>query len=213
MTYFGDEKMYNPLPIKRNDNFRSNYWEGYSPTLKRDICFLGQLNYEYWLFLELCPNVVTFCERPTTIKGIVNNKVKISVPNFWVKCKDSTEFFVVINENEKESHKLISNWCRTNNHNIEFISKEDIRKNHVIISNAQNLLPYLHRNKPLDIDVHLVKKVITTDKKSIQMVIDGLENKITPQRIKEAIFFLIYENKINSDVYQKKLSLSTEVWI
>jgi hypothetical protein len=39
--------MYNPLPIKRTSSFYKNYWEGYSPKLKRDVCFIGQANYDF----------------------------------------------------------------------------------------------------------------------------------------------------------------------
>lgn len=204
--------MYNPIPIKRNDNFRSNYWDAYSPTLKRDVCFLGQLNYEYWLFLELCPEVVSFCERPISIKGIVNNRIKKIILNFWVKYEDGTEVFVVITEKEKEIHQLIYNWCQSNNHNYKFISKDDIRKNKLLIINAQKMLPYLHRSKTLDIDVHLVKKQIVSGRKSIRMIIHELEKNLTPQRTKEAIYWLVFEKKVDSDVYQKPLSLNTEVW-
>lgn len=204
--------MYQPLPIKRNDNFRSNYWEGYSPKLKRDVCYLGQLNYEYWLFLELYPTVISFCERPTTIKGIINNKLNTLTPNFWVKYADGTDSFVVITEKDNIRYQLVENWCQTNNYKFESITKEDIRRNQLIINNSQKLLPYLHRARPLDIDIHLVKKAITTDRKSIKIIIHELKNSISPQRIKEALYYLIFEKKIASDVYQKPLSLASEVW-
>lgn len=205
--------MYNPTPIKRNDSFKSNYWEGYSPTLKRDVCFLGQINYEYWLLLELNPEVITFCERPITLKGIVNNKSKKMIPNFWVEYKDGTESFVVISEKDNQTHEILYNWCQSNNYKYEKITNEDIRKHKIIINNAQRLLPYLNQSRSLDIDMHLVTKKILLERKSINSIIHELERSITPQRIKEAIYRLIFEKKVESDIYFKTLSLETEVWI
>ncbi|KEP24869.1 hypothetical protein BA70_14805 [Bacillus zhangzhouensis] len=56
--------MYSPINIKRSSKFGNNYWEAYSPKLKRNVRLFSDLEYDFWVLVETDPKIPNFCERP-----------------------------------------------------------------------------------------------------------------------------------------------------
>lgn len=209
--------MYNPIPIKRSEQYYSNYWEGYSPKLKRDVDFFGDLNYEFWLLVETNPDIVNFCERPIIIEGVLNGKKLYSQFDMWLKWKDGRESFVKViysSKNTSSIRKLEETWCDSKNFEYIINTEKDIRKNSIELSNKKHLIRVIGRSSnPIETDRHIIKQLVTKEKRSISMIIEQIKNQVPLARIKEAIYWMIYEGSICSNVNERQLSLETEVWI
>jgi hypothetical protein len=209
--------LYNPVPIVRSSSFYKNYWEGYSPKLGRDVCFLGQLNYEFWLLLEINHEIVSFCERPKQITGVHNRKKYDIIPNFWVRNKNGRESFILIDERggnkPKQSFVFFEEWCEQNSKNLTVIKKEDLLDKQILVNNSKRILPYLAKNNPIEIDVFKVNQIIKKEKQTITNIIDQLHSSISSQRVIEVIYYLIYHNKVSSNIYERLIGVNTEVWL
>ncbi|WP_034751633.1 hypothetical protein, partial [Halalkalibacter wakoensis] len=54
---------------------------------------------------------------------------------------------------------------------------------------------------------------VTSKRTSIKQIIENMNASISLPRTKEALFWLIYKGDISSNMYEKKISLETEVWL
>ncbi|MEB1806016.1 MAG: Tn7 transposase TnsA N-terminal domain-containing protein [Bacillaceae bacterium] len=209
--------MFTPIPIKRNDEFYSNYWEGYSPKLKRDVDFFGDLRYEYWLLIETNPDIVSFCERPISIEGVINGKKRRTQFDMWLKWKDGRDFFVkVIYSSKKESflREVEELWCKNNGYEYLIVTEQEIRSNPIVLSNKKQLLSSLgNRVIPIEIDILKITKQITEERTTIKLIIDYFKEGMPLLRIKEALYWMIYQGIISSNMDEKPLSPETEVWL
>jgi hypothetical protein len=210
-------ELYEPLPIKRNESFIKNYWESYSPRLQRDVYFLGQLNYEFWLMLEINTEISTYCERPTIIKGVHNKRRFEITPNFWVQYKNGEESFVILEYEKAKKPKfdinLLEEWCYKQNKKLEVIKETYILQNQLIINNSKRLISFLSRKNVIEMDLHRIIKCLTTEKITIKSLVNELKSSLTDQRIIESIYFLIFHNRIASNITEKPINLNTVVWL
>jgi hypothetical protein len=87
--------MKTPIPLTKAEKVRG-YWEGYSPKLKRDVYFTSDLEYDYWLWVETDPNIISFCERPYKVQEIIDEKVEQSVISMWIQFRDHSEQYVKV---------------------------------------------------------------------------------------------------------------------
>ncbi|MED0708838.1 DDE-type integrase/transposase/recombinase [Aneurinibacillus aneurinilyticus] len=55
---------FQPVPLKRNAHYGSNYWEVYSPKIKRNVHLFSDLEYDHWVSVETNPQIKAFCEQP-----------------------------------------------------------------------------------------------------------------------------------------------------
>lgn len=210
---------YVPLVTKRKGKYGNNFWYVYSPKIKRNVHLFSDLEYEYWLLIELDPDVIDFCEQPLKIQGFFGMQEVSSIFDMWINRKDGTQTFVEI-KYERDLHtdrvrKQISiqrDWCEQNNYNYQIKTDRDIRTNRILLENAKELIPYIsHSNIPIDTDVQRITQLI--GKSRFKM--EELKNRlgIPYPRIKESVYRLIYEGKMLSNIDSVHLGLETEVWM
>lgn len=77
--------MYTPIQINRSMKYGNNYWEVYSPKLKRVVRLYSSLEYDHWLLLEITPSIKTFCEQPLKINCKREHKIYSSIFDAWVR--------------------------------------------------------------------------------------------------------------------------------
>lgn len=209
--------MYKPIPIKRREQYYSNYWEGYSPKLKRDVNFFGDLNYHFWLLVETNPEIASFCERPLSIEGVLNGKKMSSQFDMWLKWKDGKDTFVKVIYSSKNSsllRNLEETWCNTNGFEYIIQTEKDISKNSIELSNKKQLIRVIGRNSdPIETDVQRIKRLIAHDKTSIRSIMEKVNGECSLERIKKAVYWMIYQGIIQSNINERALSLESEVWI
>jgi hypothetical protein len=208
--------MYTPIKIKRSDEFYSNYWESYSPKLKREVNFFGDLKYEYWLLVESNHQIINFCERPIKLEQRINGRKEITYFDMWLKWKDQRESFVKIIYSTKLNPQIRSielNWCKNNGFEYLLINEKDIRTNSILLMNSKHLITTISNQVPNDIDILKVKNLIGKEKTKLEKIFKFYSNSIPMNRIKEAIFWLIYKGTLNSNFHEKIFSMDSEVWI
>src|SRR5690349_10312224 len=90
------KKIYNPIPVKRSSKYCSNYWETYSPKLKRNIRLFSDLEYDHWVLVETNPDVKCYCEQPFEFRCIYNGEAVKSIPDMWIQYNSGEEHFAEI---------------------------------------------------------------------------------------------------------------------
>lgn len=151
--------MYKPINMKRSSKFGSNYWEVYSPKLKRNVRLFSDLEYENWLFIETNPKIISFCEQPLEIKGYVDGKLKKSIFDMWVLYDDDTEEFqevkyqaqlIDINSRSSKQIQLQKQWCIENNYSYIVRTDSEIRKNKVYLDTLKQVISEVRNSNSIN---------------------------------------------------------------
>lgn len=212
--------MFTPIPLSKSEKTGIGYWEGFSPKLKRDVTLLGDLEYDHWLFVETNPSISNYCERPTFIKVITNGKVYTSKPSLWVKYKDNSESLIkVIDIRMKHTKKIQDEiyieeyWCKEKNMSHNVIHNLEIRSNQTLLSNNKLLISIVsNRPSPIDIDLHLISQFLSKERKHLYQIKERLIDRISEIRITEAICWLIFQGKVESNMDKVPIGPKLEVW-
>jgi hypothetical protein len=217
--------MYSPIPMKRSSKYGNNYWEVFSPKLRRNVRLFSDLEYDHWILIESDPNITMFCEQPLRIQQLVNGELVESIFDMWVVDQKREEYFIEVkyshdlNPLNKKSARAIrqttaqKEWCDKHGHHHLIMTEKEIRGNPVRLANLKLIIPYLkHRLKPVETDRFQILQILKKQRATINEI-EKLLTDIPQYRIRESIFSLIYEGKIQSDIDQKVVSSHTEVWI
>lgn len=213
--------MYSPIPIKRSSKFGNNYWEAYSPKAHRNVCLFSDLEYDHWILIETNPQVRSFCERPLEIKEYDEDKEKNVKTMFdmWIKWNDDSEEFVKVQYSNKKTGlnagktRAQQLWCKKHGVKYEVKTEKDIRNNVLLLSNMKMILPYIsNRSCPIETDLYKIKHCIGINKKhSIAEIESQLD--IDSGRIREAIYWFLYQGQLQSNANAVPIGPGLEVWV
>jgi hypothetical protein len=196
--------------MKRSTRYGNNYWEGFSPKLKRNVRFFSDLEYEHWILIETNPIVETFCEQPLRIKQSLNGEWVESIFDMWFKYYDGTETFVEVKYSEElePNHKNYDRvkrqtdaqkaWCQSNGKNHLIQTEKDIRGNRIYLENMRYLLPFVRQRKYLDEIANQITELLKKGSLPIDDVQTNL-SKIPVRKIRECIYCLLYEGILRSE--------------
>ncbi|TLS52502.1 hypothetical protein FE782_11125 [Paenibacillus antri] len=215
--------MKTPIPITKAEKVRG-YWEGFSPKLKRDVFFTSDLEYDYWLWVETDPNIISFCERPRKVSDLIGSKTMESVMSMWIKYHDQSEHYIkvkpsyvrnpILSKKLDKEIQIEQKWCEQNNANYKTVEEESIRSNPLLLSNKKLLISFVcNRSQPIDTDYLRIKKFISSGRYSLQDIHLHFADKIAPARITEALCWMIYQGKVQSNLDIVPLGSRMEVWL
>jgi hypothetical protein len=205
--------LYTPIPIKRSTHYGNNYWEGFSPKLKRNVRFFSDLEYEHWILVETNPMVVSFCEQPLRIKQCLNGEWIESIFDMWIKYCDGNETFIEVKYSEEleSNHKNYERvkrqitaqkeWCKSNGKKHLIQTEKEIRGNRIFLENMRYLLPFVRQRTNSE---KLANQIIELSKKENLKVVDvqnSLPN-IPIRKIRECIYCLLYQGVLRSENIQ-----------
>jgi len=216
--------MFEPNEIKRSAKYGFNYWESFSPRLKRIVNFFTDLEYENWILIETNPEVVRFCERPKIINS-TNKLEDVSPFDMWIEWKNSKQTMINIfyssdfdinNKQYEKNMEFINgkkNWCLNNNFDYEVIIDKDIREPFIYLNNKKKILSNLRVNpNRIKSDTEKILDLINTEMLSIKSIHERLIN-IPLQRIINGICWLIFYGYIDGNFKKSILDLHSEVWL
>lgn len=206
--------MYKPIAIKRSSKFGNNYWEAYSPKLKRNIYLFSDLEYDFWILVETNPLIEMFCERPLEIEIFSEGKLKKVMISMWLKWLNSKEEYVSIrySSNLKDVNTL-QIWCNKLGKNFVLKTEKEIRENKIFLDNMKTLLPYIsNRLTPIETDIHMIKKFLYDHEKCSLCSLEKLLN-MESSRVREAIFWLYYHGTISANFDKALVGPNLEVWL
>ncbi len=202
--------MYTPLPMKRSSRYGNNYWEAYSPKIKRNVRLFSDLEYDHWILVETNPKVKSFCEQPLRIKQCLNGEWVESIFDMWVEWIDGIETFVEVKYSEefnpKHQNYLRVNrqteaqkvWCQSAGKQYQVQTEKDIRGNRIYLENMRYLLPFARqRIRPVETDQQQVLRILQEQTLSIQDIQDRLPT-ISVSRVRESIYRLIYDGILHA---------------
>ena len=141
--------MYTPINIKRSSKYGNNYWEVYSPKVKRNVRLFSDLEYENWILIETNPKIVSFCEQPLEIKDSIDGKSKKSIFDMWILYDDEREEFQEVkyqselNDINSRSSKQVAfqkEWCVRNGYDYAVKTDVEIRKNKVYLDTLKQII-------------------------------------------------------------------------
>lgn len=217
--------MYTPIDIKRSTKYGNNYWETYSPKVKRIVKFFSDLEYDNWILVETNPKIIRFCEQPRKIQYILDGKLIESILDMWVFYQDNTEEFNEVkytnelNPSNPKSERSIRQttiqrlWCQENDFSYRIKTEQEIRGNQIYLTNMKQILSHVKiRSFPIETDRQLILNMLKNGVTTIGCI---LKSSSLPsiQRGLESISWLIYEGSIHSNLDKKILDFETEVWL
>jgi hypothetical protein len=216
--------MYTPIPIKRSTRYGNNYWEAYSPKMNRNIRLFSDLEYDHWILTETDHRIQSFCEQPLRIQTSYNGKPVESIFDMWIMYKGGHECFVEVKytkdldpANPRSNRALQQtavqkSWCQEHNYTHTIRTELDIRNNGIYLSNMKQLLGYIkNRKRPIELDQFQVMEFLKKGRTSLSEIEQS--TRLQTSRIREAVFWLIYEGIVESDMNNRLIGPLTEVWI
>lgn len=210
--------MFTPISLSKAAQYKSGSWEGYSPKLNRDVSVAGDLEYDYWTFIETNPTILDFCERPTS--------EELNIPptfSMWIKYRTGEESFVrvkytsiISSRTSKKISKEIEieqTWCEKNGYLHLIITEEDIRHNHLELSNRRTLFSFVcNRRTPIETDIHrIISYLKENNVVTIKQIQESLNDHLSNSRIMEAVCWLIYTGRAICDLGRLPLGPRMEV--
>lgn len=216
--------MYTPIDIRRSSHYGSNYWETYSPKLKRIVKAFSDLEYDNYVLVETNPKIKSFCEQPIRIKCFWEGNLVESIFDMWIKWDDEKEEFIEVKYlseldpvNPKSDRSIRQTnvqrrWCADHRHNYRIQTEREIRDNSIFLANMKVVLSYVKKRlMPIETDIMNICKIIQQKKYTIGEIINIIP-ELDEERIFESISWMIYQGKIFSNVEKIPLSVKTEVW-
>ena len=215
---------FQPVPLKRNAHYGSNYWEVYSPKIKRNVRLFSDLEYDHWVSVETNPQIKAFCEQPLHIIEYIDGKRRESIFDMWVQWTDETEAFIEVkyekdllstfkNQRTLEQIKTQQTWCQRHGYEHVIQTEKQIRGNPVYLSNMKAILSYV-KNYPSFIETNERKIYEALQHRSYR--IGEIESTVFSEHtpgIRECICQLIYSGKLEANLDQLPFGLHTEVWL
>lgn len=146
-----------PITMPRGSHYGSDYWVSYSYKLKRNVQLYSMLEYANFVFLEMNPLIVYFCEQPLKIEHPVPGKKSI-VFDFWVCFFDGTTQFQEVkysseilgsddksirSQNQIEAEKL---WCMSQKYDFKVITEKELLTDQHYFNNLCKLRHILCRS-------------------------------------------------------------------
>ncbi|MED1724558.1 hypothetical protein [Brevibacillus parabrevis] len=176
------------IPVTKAEKVKG-YWEGFSPKLQRDVFFTSDLEYDYWLWAETDPKIVSFCERPNKVRDMIDGKTVESILSMWVKHRDQSEHYVKVKPTKTRNPILsmkIENeinieqkWCKQNHMSYVTVNEEMLWNNQLLVSNKKLLISFVcNRAEPIDTDHYLIKKLVTSGKYSLKEIHQHFAKKL-----------------------------------
>ncbi len=214
--------MYTPIEMKRNTKYGNNYWEAYSPKLKRNVRFFSDLEYDNWLHIETNSDIVSFCEQPLKIQIQFNGEMAESIFDMWVLYKDNTEEFMEVKYsseicgNTKKSMRSIrqtniqKQWCLENNYKYSIKTDKEIRRELVYLNNLKQIIGQVKSFSNLnESDLITITECLLDGSKSIDEIFRV--TKFSLNYIIQMVSWLHYIGICKVELFKSDINLQTEV--
>jgi hypothetical protein len=148
-----------------------------------------------------------------------------SIFDMWVKYKNGTEclmkikfdyeaeIFSVKNYKKHSQTEIQKSWCMDNGFNFVIVTEESIRSNFLYLNNLKQLIPTVAQyTEIIETDIRSIDKLLDLySRVSISDILHEL-NTIPYNRVRDAVYWLIYNGRVNSDVKAVSLGHKTQIW-
>ncbi|MCY8034296.1 TnsA endonuclease N-terminal domain-containing protein [Bacillus sonorensis] len=213
--------MYTPIQINRSTRYGNNYWEVYSPKLKRTVRLYSSLEYDHWLLLEVNPSIKSFCEQPLKINYTLEHKIHSSIFDAWILYTDLTEEFreikYLFDLSKPKTQKQINiqrKWCLENGYKYSVQTDDIIRKNSILLENAKKIIPFLSNSlekHPLN---HKILRYVNCSSNptgtSLKNITDILQENINS--VFGCVINLVFQGKLKIDIESQRVTIHSKVW-
>jgi hypothetical protein len=220
-------KMKTPVVVRgRNGRYGNNNWYSYSSKVKRIVNMYSNLEYDHWILVEFDKRVVTFCEQPDHVQEFVNDEWIDTIPDMWISDEVGVLYVEVKPKNEldpnhanfslrsREQIKKQQKWCEAKGFRHEVRSEDYIYRDKLCLKNLKTMLPYIDDRKVInEVDR---KRIIAefNNKGKLQISdIDLTLSDLPKYRIRDAVYNMIYEGKLQANLSQCEIGSRLEVWI
>lgn len=214
---------YKPVWKQPRGHYGSNFWEVYSPRLRRNVHLYSDLEYDHWVLIELDPTIKTFCEQPLRISANMEGKVVHSIIDMWIRWKDGREQFREIKyfselakeSTEKRQLKAQQAWATLHGHDYKIHTEKTIRANPLLIANWKIILRYLASDQKIELlkYQHQIVQLILDQNECSLKELEERFNDWDPIMIRTAIFGLLHLGELVAplDVQQLNGTLKVRV--
>ncbi len=143
-------------------SYGNNFWQAYSPKLRRTVKLYSDLEYHHWILIEATPEIVTFCEQPLRMQSRFDGRDRASFIDMWVEWRDGTEQYRELkyakdmaqrDENPFLSRQLAVQeaWCRRHGVEHAIVTDEEVFANKLLLRNWRLILSILANAREADL--------------------------------------------------------------
>lgn len=219
-------KKFEPIDISRMNHNKSNYYIFYSIKNQRNIYVFSQSNFYNCLRLEMNPSVEIYCEYPCEFSLEIDNKLKHTILDFWIKYNDGqNEMQRLIDYKSKDKKNIIAPkiqkeflkeeaWCKEHNYRYSLITDFDIYQGGFYVHNLSFLYGLIKRiNTPI-YDQYLIRVINILNSYKHLTIRDFISNDvILPIDLYKTIALGIYKGSLKMSLISGVISHDTEVQI
>lgn len=182
--------------------YGSNFWEVYSPKLRRNVNLYSDLEYDHWILVESDPSILTFCEQPLRLRISLEGRIVHSILDMWLRWKDGREQFREIKyfselakeSTEKRQLKAQQTWAALHGHDYMIHTEKTIRANPLLLANWKIILRYLSSDQKMNLlkyQDQIVQLILDQNGCSLRELEEKF-NECDPIIIRTAIFGLFH---------------------
>lgn len=219
-------KKFEPIDISRKNHNKSNYYIFYSIKNQRNIYVFSQLAYYNCLRLEMNPSVEIYCEYPCELSLEINNKLKHTILDFWIKYTEGqNEMQRLIDSKSKAKNNIITPkiqkeflkeeaWCKEHNYRYSLITDIDIYKSGFYVHNLSFLYGLIKRIDTPIYDQYLIRVINILNSNKHLTIRDFISKDIIlPNDLYRTIALGIYRGSLKMSIVSGVISHDTEVQI
>lgn len=195
-------------------NYGSEYWEGYSPKIGRDVKLFSNLEREHYMLLEADPNVVAFCEQPIRMLGQAGT-MGDSFIDMWVLFSDGSEEYretklsnEVDSDRSKKQIQIQQLWCERNDFVHRVVTEVDLKPFKLLIDNCKEYIGFIPQHfsrRHLDLQRSITDIVAVHGQIKFKDLLKMFVG-ISEQQIMSAIFTLIHSGVLRAPLDSQRYS-------
>ena len=202
---------------------RGNYWEGYSPKMRRSVQTYSSLEYAHWILVEADPRIVSFCEQPMAMRGFVDGRMRRSVPDMWLRYADGGEEIREIkptallkDSGSRTACQLAVQrfWCEWEGIPHRIFTDEDLSGKAIFIGNWKAVLR--HFGPDYCVNSELRRHLADSFSPNSPVPLSRLDSVRTTEwgveQLRREVFDMLRTDEWRADLDQKSLSGNTLVW-
>lgn len=210
-----------PVWKQPRGSYGSNYWEFYSPKIKRMVHFYSDLERDHGILVEADPLIVWFCEQPIRVKIKIDGYDRETILDMLVRFKDGREEYREVKyardlaKIEKDSQlarqlKAQLTWCVVTANQYRVVTDEEIRHNPLYLQNWKRIVAHLAANSAFHF-LDLEKRVFAALLTQPVWQLGDLErycDSTSLQLARAAIFRLIHRGELEAPLDEVSLTRS-----
>ena len=183
--------MPNAQPITVDRPANSHRYDAFSPKLDRGLTLFSRRHVDYWILLEVDPDVRSFCERPAELPSYGTSKKRLV--DFSVERKGVVEYVLLVDAVPDAHEFIVPDGCQ-----LRFVEFATLHERAIFIANWRSMLPYITTYRRWLKKADLKRTVAHSDRSMPLAELQALVSRTDPGNARALIFAAILKGLLRA---------------